>query len=117
LDRSHQEPIHYGHRDCHWPAFTFRLVQTLLGPLRLLPQGEQVLWLQTPHRVRRCSGERDWGELTKDNHEGENVNPVLLNETLLGLRRNDLALRGERRRGAQLRPRVALDQAPDHTHV
>jgi len=70
-----------------------------------------------PTSCQAVLGRARLGRLTKDNHEGENVNPVLLDETLLGLRRDDLALRGERWGGAQLRPRVALDQAPDHTHV
>lgn len=40
----------------HWLAFTSRLAQTLLDPLRLLPQVEQVPWLQFPCQVRRRSG-------------------------------------------------------------
>ena len=94
MDRSHQQPIPYGR---HSLVVTSRLVQTLLGLLRLLPQGEQVLWLQFPHHVKQRSGERGQ-ELTKDNHDGKNVDPVLLKETLLGLGRNDLAL-GCKRRG------------------
>ena len=38
------------------------------------------------------SGETGWGELTEDDHEGENVNPVLLDEALLRLGRDDLTL-------------------------
>lgn len=57
------------------------------------------------------------GELTEDDHEGENIYPVFLNETLLGLGRDYLTLRRKRWRRAQFRPRVAFDQIPDHRHV
>lgn len=40
----------------------------------------------------RATRGKEARELTKDDQEGENVNPVLLDETLLWLRRDDLAL-------------------------
>ena len=72
-------------------------VQTLLGPLRLLPQGELALGLH-PRIKSVCArvGGASWGELTKDEHEGENVDPVLLDETLLGWGCDDLTLRRKR---------------------
>jgi hypothetical protein len=41
-------------------------------------------------------GRRTETILTEDNHEAENINPVLLEERLLGCRSDDLAFRGER---------------------
>lgn len=48
-------------------------------------------------------------ELTEDDHERKNVNPVLLKETLLWFGRDDLTFGCKRWRRAQLWPRVAFD--------
>lgn len=96
---------------------TSRPVQTLLGLLlRLLPQGERV---QRLHSRTMLDGvrQRKRRELTEDDHEGENVNPVLLNKTLLWLGRDNLALGCERWGRTQLRPRVAFDQIPGRIHA
>lgn len=47
-----------------------------------------------------CETAFGWKEtgLTEDNHQGENVNPILLKERLLRFWLHDLAFRGERRR-------------------
>jgi hypothetical protein len=55
--------------------------------------------------------------LTDDNHEPDDVNPVLLDESLLWFGSNHLAFGRKRWRGAQLRPRVAFDQIPDRIHT
>ena len=52
----------------------------------------------SPHHVScaRVRGVGRKGELTEDDEEGENVDPVLLNETLLWLGWDDLTLRCQR---------------------
>ena len=108
------------HSSFHWLAFTFRLVQALLDRRRLLPQGDQVPWLQFPCHVRPClwwRRERKRTELTKNEDEGEDINPILLDEALLWFRFDDLTLGRKGWRRAQLRPRVAFDQIPDHRHA
>ena len=57
---------------------------------------------------------REERELTEEDKKGENVNPILLKETLLRLWGYDLTLGCKWWGCAQLRPRVAFDQILGH---
>ena len=120
LDRSHQQPIRLR-------PLEFSLVRVHFPPRPGPPGpgppsssgGAGAIATQFPCHLRRCPerSEREKAELTKDNHEAEEVNPILLYEAFLWFGHDNFALGREWWRGAQLRPRVAFDQIPDYIHV
>lgn len=89
LDRSHQQPIRLRRLE-------FSLARVHLpprpgppGPAPPLSSGGAGAMATIP--MSCLPGARRISELTQDDHEGKDVNPILLDETLLWFRGDDLA--------------------------